>query len=277
MHPRKRFDDYENAMTEFLNIERDGPVVTLTMNQPEARNPLTGNSAVPEFVAACERISADMSVRAVIVTGAGSAFCSGGNVKDMQKYAGEALQPIGIRDEYRRGIQRLPLALYNLEVPTIAAVNGPAIGAGCDLACMCDIRIASERAKFAESFIKVGIVPGDGGAWLLPRVVGRSKAAEMSFTGEMLDAQQALACGLVSRVVPHDQLLAAAHELAMRIAANPGATLRLTKRLLREGEHQRLDSLLELSAAYQALAHKTPQHYEAVSAFIEKRPPRFED
>jgi len=119
-------------------------------------------------------------------------------------------------------------------------------------------------------------VPGDGGAWLLPRVVGRSKAAEMSFTGEMLDAQQALACGLVSRVVPPDQLLASAHELAVRIAANPGPTLRLTKRLLREGEHARLDSLLELSAGFQALAHKTPQHHEAVQAFIDKRPPKFD-
>jgi enoyl-CoA hydratase/carnithine racemase len=263
-------------MADFLKIERDGAIVTLTMNQPEARNPLTGNTAIPEFIAACEQINADIGVRAVIVTGAGSAFCSGGNVKDMQKYQDPALQPMAIRDEYQRGIQRLPLALYHLEVPTIAAVNGAAIGAGCDLACMCDIRIASEQAKFAESFIKVGIVPGDGGAWLLPRVVGRSKAAEMSFTGEMLDAAQALGCGLVSRVVPAEQLLDAARELAGRIAANPGPTLRLTKRLLREGEHQRLDSLLQLSSSFQALAHKTPQHREAVQAFIEKRAPKFD-
>jgi len=263
-------------MANFLKIERDGAIVTLTMNQPEARNPLTGNTAVPEFLAACEEIDADMSIRAVIVTGAGSAFCSGGNVKDMQKYFGHAVPGVAIREEYRRGIQRLPLALYNLEVPTIAAINGPAIGAGCDLACMCDIRIASDTARFAESFIKVGIVPGDGGAWLLPRVVGRSKAAEMAFTGETIDATEALACGLVSRVVPGERLLEEARALASRIAANPGPTLRLTKRLMREGEHLRLDSLLELSAGYQALAHLTPQHEEAVKAFIEKRPPRFD-
>jgi enoyl-CoA hydratase/carnithine racemase len=261
----------------FLKIDREGAIVTLTLNQPEQRNPLTGNTAVAEFVAACGEIAADPTVRVVIITGEGSAFCSGGNVKDMQKYARDTIAPIGIRDEYRLGIQRLPLALYYLEVPTIAAVNGAAIGAGCDLACMCDIRIASEKARFAESFIKVGIVPGDGGAWLLPRAVGRSKAAELAFTGDMLDAQQALECGLVSKVVPHERLLAEAGELAGRIAANPGPTLRLTKRLLREGEHLRLDSLLELSAAYQALAHKTPQHEEAVRAFIEKRPPRFEE
>ena len=136
----------------------------------------------------------------------------------------------------RNGIQRLPKALYNLDVPVIAAINGPAIGAGLDLTCMCDIRIASDKATFAESFVKVGIVPGDGGAWLLPRAVGASKAAEMAFTGEALMAQQALDCGLVSRVVAPDQLMPEALVLARKIAANPGAVLRMTKRLLREGE-----------------------------------------
>jgi enoyl-CoA hydratase/carnithine racemase len=262
-------------MDPFLKIDRAGAVVTLTLNQPQTRNALTGNTAVAELVAACAEITADLTVRAVIVTGAGSAFCSGGNVKDMQRFASDTLTPASISEEYRRGIQRLPLALYFLEVPTIAAVNGPAIGAGCDLACMCDIRIASEQARFAESFIKVGIVPGDGGAWLLPRVVGRSKAAELSFTGDAIGAQEALACGLVSRVVSPERLLDEAGELAARIATNPGPTLRMTKRLLREGEHLRLDSLLELSAGFQALAHKTPEHQEAVRAFIEKRPPRF--
>ncbi len=261
-------------MADFLIYEQDGGIVTLTMNQPETRNPLTGNSAVPEFLAACERIAADQTVKVVILTGAGSAFCSGGNVKDMQRYSRDAIAPMPIRDEYRRGIQRLPLALYNLEVPTIAAVNGAAIGAGCDLACMCDIRVAAEGAKFAESFVRLGIVPGDGGAWLLPRAVGMSKAAEMSFTGDAIDADEALACGLVSRVVPAAELMAAAHALAQRIAANSGPALRLTKRLLREAQHVTLDTLLELSAAFQAMAHKTAQHEEAVVAFVEKRPPR---
>src|SRR4029450_5459350 len=119
-----------------------------------------------------------------------------------------------IREEYRHGIQRLALALYNLDVPTIAAVNGPAIGAGLDLACMCDMRVAAESARFAESFLKVGIVPGDGGAWLLPRVVGFSKACEMAFTGDMLTAAEALACGLVSKVVPDTGLMAEARKLA---------------------------------------------------------------
>ncbi|QNP58369.1 crotonase/enoyl-CoA hydratase family protein [Paenacidovorax monticola] len=260
----------------FLNIERDGAILTLTMNQPETRNALTGNTAVEEFVQVCDEIRRDASVKAVILTGAGPIFSSGGNVKDMRRFFDDALTPDLIREEYRQGIQRIPKALCQLDVPVICAVNGPAIGAGLDLACMCDIRIASETATFAESFVRVGIVPGDGGAWLLPRAVGRAKAAEMAFTGEAIDAREALACGLVSRVVPAAELLPTARALAGKIAANPGAVMRMTKRLLREGEHATLESLLELSAGYQAIAHKTADHREAVTAFIEKRAPRFQ-
>ena len=264
-------------MSDFLNYEQRGHVVTLTMNAPAVRNALTGNSAVDEFVAACRRIDADASVRVVILTGAGTVFSSGGNVKDMKRFADPAMTPAAIRRWYRNGIQRLPLALHELDVPTIAAVNGAAVGAGCDLACMCDMRIASTAASFAESFIRVGLIPGDGGAWLLPRVVGLSKAMEMSFTGDAVKADEALAIGLVSRVVAPEELMDAARALAARIARNPGQTLRMSKRLLREAAHQRLDSMLEMSAAMQVIAHKTPAHAEAVDAFIEKREPRFGD
>ncbi len=259
----------------FLLYDQQDHVVTLTMNQPEQRNPLTGNSAVDEFTDALARISADKSVRAVIITGAGSAFSAGGDIRVMQKQAHSDVLPTTIREDYRQGIQRLPLALFNLEVPVIAAVNGPAIGAGLDLACMCDLRIASEKAKFAESFVKLGIIPGDGGAWLLPRVVGMARAAELAFTAEVIDAQCALAWGLVSRVVPEEQLMAEAHALAQRIVVHPPQAMRMTKRLMREALHTRLDTLLELSASYQALAHKTPEHAEAVNAFLEKRSPNF--
>ena len=264
-------------MSEFLKYEQDGAIVTLTMNAPELRNALTGNAAVDEFVASVERINADPTVRVMILTGAGTAFSSGGNVKDMKRFTTDEVTPEQIGRWYRTGIQRLPLALQKLEVPSIAAVNGPAVGAGCDLACMCDMRIASTNALFAESFIRVGLIPGDGGAWLLPRVVGLSKAMEMSFTGDPVHAEEAQAIGLVSRVVGPEALLPEARSLAARIARNPGQTLRLTKRLLREGQNQRLDSLLELSAALQVVAHKTPAHAEAVNAFIEKREPRFGD
>ena len=256
----------------FVLFEQTGAVVTLTLNNPDERNALSTPQQWAEVVAACERVRADMSVKAVILTGAGSAFCAGGNVKDMRDKKGIAAgNPNDIREGYRAGIQRIPLALYNLDVPTIAAVNGPAIGAGCDLACMCDIRIASTKAKFAESFVKLGIIPGDGGAWLLPRTIGMSKAAELTFTGDTINAAEALACGLVSRVVAPEQLMDEAKALAERIAANPGPALRMAKRLLREGQHMRLDSLLEMSAAFQALAHHTPEHDVALAAFLQPK------
>lgn len=260
-------------MSNILVYEQRGPVVTLTLNAPETRNVLTGNSAPDEFAQACARINADPSVRAVVLTGAGSAFSAGGNLKDMQALFDRS--PAQLREWYRHGVQRLALAVYQLEVPVICAVNGPAIGAGCDLTTMCDIRIASERAAFAESFIKVGLIPGDGGAWLLPRVVGKSMAAEMTYTGRTLEAREALAIGLVSRVVPHEQLMPQAQALAEQIAQQPGVTLRMAKKLLREGERLDFAPLLELSASLQALAHKTPQHQEAVNAFVEKRKPDF--
>jgi enoyl-CoA hydratase/carnithine racemase len=144
-----------------------------------------------------------------------------------------------------------------------------------DLACMCDIRIASEHAKFAESFVKLGIIPGDGGAWLLPRLIGLSRASELSFTGEVINAKTAADWGLVSRVVPADQLMADSNELAQKIAANPPHAVRLTKRLLREAMHTRLDTLLEMAASFQALSHQTADHKEAVAAFLEKRTPVF--
>jgi enoyl-CoA hydratase/carnithine racemase len=260
-----------------LDYSQDGAIVTLTLNAPEVRNAISGADMIDALEAACARMNADMSVRAAILTGSGSAFSSGGNVKKMAGGGGLAdALPAQTRRNYKLGIQRIPLAFDRLEVPVIAAVNGPAIGAGCDLACMCDVRIAAAEARFAESFVKLGIVPGDGGAWLLPRVVGYSKACEMAFTGDMLSAEEALACGLVSRVVPAAELMMEARKLAERIAANPPHAVRMTKRLIREGQNVQLATLLELSAGMQALAHATTDHKEAAAAFVEKRKPRFE-
>jgi enoyl-CoA hydratase/carnithine racemase len=257
-------------MGNFVQYEQDGGVATLTLNAPAERNALTTQEQWDDIVAACARVTADQSVKAVILTGAGTAFSAGGNVKDMRDQKGIAGgTPYDISRHYVHGIQRIPLAIHGLEVPTIAAVNGPAIGAGFDLALMCDIRIASEKARFAESFVKLGIIPGDGGAWLLQRAVGYQRAAELSFTGDMISAADALAMGVVTRVVPPEQLLPAAKELAARIAANPGPALRMTKRLLRQAQVARLDETLQLSAALQALAHRTPEHAVAVAAFLD--------
>ena len=265
----------------FLLTERQGRVVTLTLNRPDERNAIGSHADCAELVDAVEAAAADPGVAVLILTGAGSAFSAGGNLKAMRDRAlandgiGPLDSPLATRNNYRRGIQRIPQALWDCELPMIAAINGHAIGAGLDLACMCDLRIAAQGAKLASSFIKMGIVPGDGGAYFLPRAVGLAKAAEMMFTGEAIAADEALACGLVSRVVPADTLLAEARALADRIACNPPQTLRLVKRLLREAEHARLPEVLQLSAAFQALAHETDDHREALAAFFDKRTPAF--
>jgi enoyl-CoA hydratase/carnithine racemase len=259
-------------MTDIVKYEQDGHVVTLTLNDPENRNPVS--DMIDELCAAIECMDRDNDVRVGIITGAGRAFSSGGNVKKMADRSGGGLahhSPAMTRAYYRHGIQRIPMTIEKAEVPLIAAVNGAAVGAGCDLTCMCDIRIAGESAKFAESFVKVGIVPGDGGAFLLPRVVGFAKAAEMSLTGDMLTAQEALACGLVSKVVPDDQLMVEARKIAAKIAANSPHAVRMTRRLLRESQGLGLAAILDLSAAYQALAHSTDDHKEALLAQREKR------
>jgi len=259
-----------------LLLDQAGPIVTLTINRPESRNPLGEDGDGDRFADAAARINADRDVRCVILTGAGPAFSAGGNLKAMREQAGSFAGPgVHIRDRYRHGIHRMVRALWTLEVPMIAAVNGPAIGLGNDVACLADVRIAAASAVFSASFLRVGLVPGDGGAWLLPRVIGMARAAELLYTAEPIDAPTALAWGLVSRVVPDDRLLDEARALAERICRQPPDVLRMTKRLLREGMTASFDAVMELSAAMQALAHHTADHAEAVAAFFEKRPPVF--
>lgn len=259
-----------------LLIERADHIETWTLNMPDTRNPISDSAMVD---ALCERVAvvnADHDVRAVILTGAGSAFSAGGNVRDMVDKTGMfGGSPYELREGYRTGIQRIPRALYHCEVPVIAAVNGPAVGAGCDLALMCDLRIASTRAWFAESFVQLGIIPGDGGAWLLNKAIGPARAAEMALTGDRVESAQAASWGLVNEVVEPEDLLDAARTLAGRVAKNPPHAVRMAKRLLRESQHQSLGSLLELSAAMQSLAHHTEDHREALSAFLEKRPGQY--
>lgn len=259
-------------MSDFVLFETHEGVATLTLNRPDERNALTSQAQWDEIVACCDRISADSQIRAVVLTGAGTAFSAGGNVKDMRDKKGIAGgTPFDIAQGYLNGIQKIPLAFHQLEVPTIAAVNGAAIGAGCDLTCMCDIRIASEKAKFAESFVQLGIIPGDGGAWLLQRAIGYQRAAQMTLTGEVIDAQTALEYGLVMQVVPPEELLPTAQSLASRIAANPAPALRMAKRLMRQAQTGRLEETLNLSASLQALAHHTPEHDAAIARFFDSR------
>ncbi len=257
--------------------ERDNQgIVTLTLNDPATRNAISDLAMIEALLAALEAADRDRDARVIILTGAGTVFSSGGNLKNMGPGGGlHDPLPARTRQNYARGIQRIPLVMEALEIPVIAAVNGPAIGAGCDLTLMCDLRIAAASARFAESFVKLGIVPGDGGAWLLPRVVGFSKACEMALTGDPVDAAEALRIGLVSQVVPDAELLPAAHALALRVAANPAHAVRMTKRILRESGQLSLDQALTLSAAFQALSHATGDHAEALAAMLERRKPDF--
>lgn len=263
-------------MSDLVLEQRDGHIALLTLNRPEARNPISDADMLKALETSLRALDRDIEIRAIILTGAGSAFSSGGNLKKMGKDGGlNDVLPVRTRSNYQNGIQRLPLLMEELELPVIAAVNGPAVGAGLDLACMCDIRIASQNAVFAESFVKVGIVPGDGGAWLLPRVVGFSKASEMALTGDSISAGEALECGLVSKVVSPEDLIDSARDMAARIAANPPYAVRLTKRILRRASSCDLSQTLELSASLQALCHATQDHMEAVSSLLEKRSPHY--
>jgi enoyl-CoA hydratase/carnithine racemase len=251
-------------------------VATLTLNEPEKRNQITEGPVIAELLEALAAVEANPAVSVMILTGAGTAFCAGGDLKAMRDRQGTfAGQPLDIAENYRRGVQRVPKALYGLDIPTIAAVNGPAMGAGCDLAFMCDLRLASTTAQFGEVFVNLGIIAGDAGSWFLPRRIGYQLAAEMSFTGRLVGAEEALARGLVLKVAPPERLMDEARALAAAIAAKPPRAVRQVKRLLRAGEAMDLAHFLELAAANQALAHGTEDHREAVSAFLEKRKPAF--
>jgi len=262
-------------MSDSVNYEQDGGVVTLTLNEPATRNAISP-ALVEELVSHCARVNQDMSVSCVIITGAGESFSSGGNIKEMRDRTGLfGGTPAEIRRGYLHGIQRIPLAVYDLEVPVIAAVNGHAVGAGCDLSLMCDIRIAADNAEFAESFMRVGLVSGDGGAWFLPRVVGLSRAYEMTFTGAFIKAEQALAWGLASYVVPKQALMKEAMKMAPQIAAHPPHSIRMCKKLVRDSAAINLATHLEMAASMQALVQHTADQHEAVKAFLEKRKPDF--
>ncbi|KAK0360908.1 hypothetical protein LTR94_025500 [Friedmanniomyces endolithicus] len=258
-----------------IRCERDGPFLIVTLNRPEKLNAFTG-TMMAEMIAAFDATDADDDVRCVIVTGAGRAFSAGGDLTAMRDgrdlFAGSGAE---IRQRYRRVVHRIVRALYGLEVPLVSAVNGPAMGLGCDIAGLGDIRIASDRASFGVPFMKLGIIPGDGGSWLLPRNIGYNRAAELLFTARSIDAETAEKWGLVNRVVPHESLMDEAMETAGQIAAQPPQALRMAKTLLRQGRDMNFDQMLELSAAMQALAHLTDDHIEGVTAVLEKRSGEF--
>jgi enoyl-CoA hydratase/carnithine racemase len=250
-------------------ITLNNRIALLTLNRHDVRNALTGTHLVDDIINTVDWANVNKEVSVLIITGAGSVFSSGGDVKDMvnrsNDFAGDVAE---LEERYRRGIQRMPIAVSRCEVPVIAAVNGPAIGAGFDLANMCDLRIASTKAKFGETFVNLGIIPGDGGAWFMQRLIGYQRAAELTFTGRVINATDAKEYGIVLDVVEPEELLNRTMALASEIASKPSASLRLTKRLMKMAQRQELPDFLDLCAVFQGMCHNNPEHVKAAEKLL---------
>ena len=262
-------------------------VATLTFRRHDVRNALTGTRLVDDLVATVDWINASVekeaaeaasgatpdvnleTPRVLVITGEGSAFCGGGNIKEMAARSGDfAGTAEELTAKYKAGIQRMPLAMQRLKVPVIAAVNGPAIGAGFDLCNMCDLRIASERAKFGETFVNLGLIPGDGGAWYLQRLIGYQRAAELTFTGRVINADEAQEYGITLKTVTPALLLDEAQTLAETLASKPSFALQMGKQLMRQAQTQPLDEFLDACGEVQGLCHHHPEHLLAVESVL---------
>ncbi len=260
-------------MTDILKHQVADYVATVTLNRPEAMNALT-RELYAELEQALRNAHRDPEVRCVIITGEGRAFCSGDDVKQIMLGEQRDATTTRLRDVRPRPTTAA-VAVLECDKPVIAAINGPAVGWGMDLSLFCDIRIASERAKFGELFIKRGLVSDLGGLWRLPQVVGPSKAAELLFTGDVIDAAEAERIGLVSKVVPHDELMDAAMTMARKIAANPPIAMRYMKEGLRRSTYGDLNEIGAYVGSSLAYLFTTEDHREGALSFVERREPVF--
>jgi 2-(1,2-epoxy-1,2-dihydrophenyl)acetyl-CoA isomerase len=250
-----------------VETTRDGAVLTIALNRPDKLNAF--GAAMHEDFKGALREAADLEVRAVVLTGSGRGFCVGQDLAELQE--GERDVGALLRARWNRHV----LGLRSLEKPVLAAVNGPAAGAGLSLACACDLRIAADTAAFVPAFVNVGLVPDTGGSWLVPRLLGYARAFEWMCSGRKIGVEEALAWGLVSEVVGADEVLAIAQGRAAELAALPTKAIAMTKRLFERAASSRLDEQLELEAQLQVAATRTEDFAEGVAAFLEKREPRF--
>lgn len=249
----------------------EGGVARVTLSDPDTRNAITGEDMLDDLLDRLDEVEADPGVTVTIIDAEGPAFSSGGNVKDMAARTGLfSGSPAEMTERYRETIQQLTRFMATTDLVTIASVNGPAVGAGFDLVLGCDLRFGSRNARFAHTFIEMGIIPGDGGAWLLPRVVGWQRATELALTARFITAAEAEKYGVLLEVVPEDKLETRVTEIAREIASKPRPAVVLAKRLLRQARTMDLDGFLELSAALQSIAHTTPEHETAVASYLEK-------
>ena len=264
-------------MSKSVLYEQDDRIVKITLNRPDTRNALSGD-IIEGLVEYLQKADKDKNVGCVILTGAGKSFSSGGNLQEIKDMTTkDQMTQAQLEDWYRFGIQKIPLTMNSIDVPVVAAVNGHAIGAGNDLCTMCDIRIAGEDAKFSESFLRIGIIPGDGGSWFLPKIIGLARANEMILTCDVLDANKALDWGLVSKVVPNENLIVEAQQLAKKIASQPPEASRRAKRLLRMSQNVPLQDALEMAASQQSILQQLDDHREAIDALLEKRKPNYKN
>lgn len=255
-------------MDDAVLLTRPSPEIALiTMNRPDSRNALS-NEMLNGLTDALLKAANDPT-KAIILTGAGRAFCSGGELNDMRNRRGMfGGNPYEIRLRYIELIQKVIRTIWSINIPIIAMLNGPAVAGGCDIALYCDIRTAVPRTFFAESFINLGILSGDGGLWIIPRLIGLSRAFEMALTAEPVPAEKALDIGLISAIYPEEELLAKTLELAQKIIKHSSPALRMTKLLLKESQKIDLDTSLQLAAAIQPLLHSTPEHMQSVENLI---------
>jgi len=261
---------------ETIIFKKEGHIATITLNRPEKLNALS-DQMIKELIWVCERINEDSELRVLVLTGDGEAFCAGGEIMERQVISLKSEQePMQIRQNLRKGAQRAILGLRNLDIPTIAMVNGAAVGGGFDLALACDIRIGSERTKFKVAFTSIGLFPGTGGIWLMPRVIGVSKAAEYLFTDELIEAQEAEKLGILNRLVSSEKLEEETMKMARRIANGPPIALKLAKVQLYKGLQTDLGAAMEDAAAYETITWTSCDIEEGIAAFREKRPPFFE-
>ena len=267
--------DHSNALasTQELLYHKEDGIATITLNRPEKLNAFTP-AMIDAWYEALRDAAADDEVRVVVVTGAGRAFCSGRDVRAMGEHR-ERWTPIDHKNHLWQHIHRIPKFLETFDKPYIAALNGLAVGAGLDMALMADLRFAADDARFSEGYVKVGLVPGDGGSYFLPRVVGYSRALELLWTGRWVSAEEALAMGLVNRVVPRERLLEETYAFARELAAGPQIAIRMIKRAVRQSMRCDLETALDLISSHMALVRQTEDHREGIAAFREKRPPRF--
>jgi enoyl-CoA hydratase/carnithine racemase len=253
-----------------LKVSRADGVLWLSLDNPEMSNAIS-LEMVDSLTSVLRQADKDDTVRVVVIRGQGSVFCAGGDVKAMKTktgmFAGESNE---LRVRYIQGIQQIPKTIEEFSKPLIAMVNGAAIGAGCDLAMMCDLRVGCENSKFGETFVKLGLVPGDGGAFFLQRVIGYSKAMQMSLTGDLVSGEEAKQWGLVNYYVGSVDLESETQRLASRISDHPPIAVQMTKKSIRLAHRTDVNTILEISAAYQGITQRTADHFTALEAMANK-------